>query len=89
MPYQLGNAGDLVAGALAAFHNQLEHIRREHFAKNRSSLQALSTDLALEVERMTVSITNAIVREIETELRNCANDGEVKTACQTLSLMLS
>jgi hypothetical protein len=79
---------DPVEKTLTALNRQLEGIRQEHLARNRSHLRAFSTDQAKQVELLTAAITAKIFVEVAAELEHSAAAGKGSETSQAIALML-
>ncbi|MBI4459203.1 MAG: hypothetical protein HY648_03970, partial [Acidobacteria bacterium] len=79
---------DPLSNTLLALERQLERIRQEQLAKNRSSLRDLSSAEWEDVERLTSAITRKIFCEVANELKQSAAQGEEKKLSEAVCIML-
>ncbi|MBI3894819.1 MAG: glutamyl-tRNA reductase [Acidobacteria bacterium] len=79
---------DPLSDTLLALERQLERIRQEQLAKNRSSLRDLSSAEWEDVERLTSAITRKIFCEVANELKQSAAQGEGMKISETVAMVL-
>ena len=79
---------DPLSNTLLALERQLERIRQELLAKNRSSLRDLTSAEWEDVERLTSAITRKIFCEVSNELKHSAAQGEEKRVSEAVCMML-
>ena len=78
---------DSVSGTLLALKRQLEHIRQEQLAKNRSNLQNLTSEQQQHVDCLTSAITRKVFREVARELKQSAKKDGGKKLSKVVSLV--
>ena len=79
---------DPLSNTLLALEEQLERIRQEQLAKNRTTLRNLTTEQRQDVERLTSAITRKIFHEVAHELKQTGSDGDSGKLSEAVSLVL-
>ncbi|MBI4459209.1 MAG: glutamyl-tRNA reductase [Acidobacteria bacterium] len=79
---------DPLSNTLLALERQLERIRQEQLAKNRSGLRDLTSAEWEDVDRLTSAITRKIFCEVANELKHSAAPGEEKKLSEAVCMLL-